>query len=82
MYAARGQHSVSALWQNEKQMDTKLLELLVCPASKGALIYMREQQELWCAVSQLAYPIKDDIPMMVVEEARQLSDTEVASLSD
>ena len=48
-------------------MDTKLLELLVCPASKGALIYMREQQELWCAVSQLAYPIKDDIPMMVVE---------------
>ena len=63
-------------------MDTKLLELLVCPASKGALIYMREQQELWCAVSQLAYPIKDDIPIMVVEEARQLSDTEVASLSD
>ena len=63
-------------------MDTKLLELLVCPASKGALNYMREQQELWCAVSQLAYPIKDDIPMMVVEEARQLSDTEVASLSD
>ena len=40
-------------------MDTKLLELLVCPASKGALIYMREQQELWCAVSQLAYPIKE-----------------------
>lgn len=50
--------------------------------SKGALIYMREQQELWCAASQLAYPIKDDIPMMVVEEARQLSEAEVASLRD
>ena len=46
-------------------MDSKLLELLVCPVSKGALVYMRDQQELWCAQSQLAYPIKDDIPMMV-----------------
>ena len=63
-------------------MDAKLLELLVCPMSKGALIYMREQQELWCAASQLAYPIQDDIPMMVVEEARQLSEAEVASLRD
>ena len=63
-------------------MDSKLLELLVCPVSKGALGYMRDQQELWCAQSQLAYPIKDDIPMMVQEEARTLSEAEVASLRD
>jgi len=63
-------------------MDSKLLELLVCPVSKGALVYMRDQQELWCAQSQLAYPIKDDIPMMVQEEARTLSDAEAASLRD
>ena len=63
-------------------MDSKLLELLVCPVSKGALVYMRDHQELWCARSQLAYPIKDDIPMMVEEEARTLSDAEAASLRD
>ena len=63
-------------------MDSKLLELLVCPVSKDALVYMRDQQELWCAQSQLAYPIKDDIPMMVQEEARTLSEAEVASLRD
>ncbi|MBO78485.1 MAG: hypothetical protein CMQ22_02825 [Gammaproteobacteria bacterium] len=63
-------------------MDSKLLELLVCPVSKSALVYMRDQQELWCAQSQLAYPIKDDIPMMVQEEARTLSEAEVASLRD
>ncbi len=61
-------------------MDSKLLELLVCPVSKGPLVYMRDQQELWCAQSQLAYPIKDAIPMMVQDEARTLSDAEAASL--
>ena len=61
-------------------MDSKLLELLVCPVSKGPLVYMRDQQELWCAQSQLAYPVKDDIPMMVQDEARTLSDAEAASL--
>ena len=61
-------------------MDSKLLELLVCPVSKGPLVYMRAQQGLWCAQSQLAYPVKDDIPMMVQDEARTLSDAEAASL--
>ena len=61
-------------------MDSKLLELLVCPVSKGPLVYMRDQQELWCAQSQLAYPVKDDIPMMVHDEARSLSEAEAASL--
>jgi|TARA_B100000085_G_scaffold49122_1_gene42415 hypothetical protein len=41
---------------------------------------MRDQQELWCAQSQLAYPVKDDIPMMVQDEARSLSEAEAASL--
>ena len=63
-------------------MDSKLLELLVCPVSKGPLVYMREQNELWCSVSQLAYPVKDDIPMMVAEEARPLTETEISSLRD
>ena len=61
-------------------MDAKLLELLVCPVSKGPLRYMRDQQELWCAESQLAYPIKDDIPMMLAEEARTLNDAELGAL--
>ena len=61
-------------------MDSKLLELLVCPVSKGSLRYMREEKELWCTASQLAYPIKDDIPMMVQDEARTLSEAEAASL--
>ena len=61
-------------------MDAKLLELLVCPVSKGPLVYMREEQELWCAESQLAYPIKDHIPMMLAEEARTLSDAELGAL--
>ena len=63
-------------------MDSKLLELLVCPVSKGPLVYMREQNELWCGVSQLAYPVKDDIPMMVAEEACPLTETEISSLRD
>ena len=63
-------------------MDSKLLELLVCPVSKGPLVYMRDQQELWCAQSQLAYPVKDDIPMMVQDEARnpKRGEAEAASL--
>jgi uncharacterized protein YbaR (Trm112 family) len=61
-------------------MDAKLLELLVCPVSKGPLVYMRDEQELWCAESQLAYPIKDHIPMMLAEEARTLSVAELGAL--
>ena len=61
-------------------MDAKLLEVLVCPVSKGPLRYMRDQQELWCAESQLAYPIKDHIPMMLAEEARTLNDAELGAL--
>ena len=63
-------------------MDSKLLELLVCPVSKAALHYDKEHQELWCRASRLAYPIQDDIPVMLEDQARELSDAEVASLND
>ena len=61
-------------------MDSKLLEILVCPVSKAPLTLMREHNELWCAVSQLAFPIRDDIPVMLENEARELTETELAQL--
>lgn len=54
-------------------VDPKLLSLLVCPVTKAPLIYEQEQQELVCAASGLAYPIRDDIPIMLEAEARELS---------
>lgn len=53
------------------KLDKKLLDLLVCPVSKGPLEQMGD--ELVCKVSKLAYPIKDGIPVMLPEEARDLS---------
>jgi uncharacterized protein YbaR (Trm112 family) len=61
-------------------MDSKLLELLVCPVSKTSLIYMREQQELWCRVSKLAYSISDGIPTLLPDEARQLTNADLEQL--
>lgn len=61
-------------------MDSKLLELLVCPATKASLVYKRELNELWCRASALAYPVRDDIPVMLEDEARQLTPEEVESL--
>ena len=52
--------------------DTKLLEILVCPTSKAKLDYDADRQELICLASNLAYPIRDGIPVMLEEEARQL----------
>ena len=54
-------------------LDPKLLEILVCPVSKAPLEYQPEQQELVCRSSGLAYPIRDDIPVMLESEARSLS---------
>ena len=59
-------------------LDKKLLSILVCPVSKAPLEYDEEKQELVCKVSGLAYPIRDDIPVMLESEARQLSDEELA----
>ncbi len=59
-------------------MDTKLLEILACPICKGSLVYKKEAQELICKVDRLAFPIKDEIPVMLQEEARELpADEEV-----
>ena len=58
-------------------MDAKLLDILVCPVTKGALIYDKAKQELISVQAALAYPIKDDIPVMLEEEARQLSPEEI-----
>jgi uncharacterized protein len=54
-------------------LDEKLLEILVCPVTKGPLEYDRERQELVCRASGLAYPVRDGIPIMLESEARQLS---------
>jgi uncharacterized protein YbaR (Trm112 family) len=54
-------------------MDKKLLDILVCPICKGPLLYDKAQQELICKADRLAYPIRDDIPVMLEEEARQLA---------
>ena len=53
-------------------MDPKLLEILVCPVCKGPLIYRKSAAELICSACRLGYPIKDDIPVMLEEEARKL----------
>jgi uncharacterized protein YbaR (Trm112 family) len=54
-------------------MDKKLLDILVCPICKGPLLYDKAQQELICKADRLAYPIRDDIPVMLEEEARQIA---------
>lgn len=61
-------------------MDPKLLEILVCPVTKGALVYDRERQELLSSSARLAYPIRDGIPVMLDEEARAMSAEEVDAL--
>ena len=53
-------------------MDGKLLEILVCPLCKGPLVYKKSQQELICKGDRLAFPIRDDIPVMLEDEARKL----------
>lgn len=59
-------------------MDPKLLEILVCPVCKGPLVHLREAHELLCRADRLAFPVRDDIPVMLEEEARKLpADEEV-----
>lgn len=62
-------------------MDPKLLELLVCPVTKGPLRYDRERQELVSRSARLAYPVRDGMPIMLESEARALSDEEIEALS-
>ena len=61
-------------------MDKKLLDILVCPVSKGPLVYDEQRQELISRTQRLAYPIRDGIPVMLVDEARTLDpDEEIPS---
>lgn len=62
------------------EVDPKLLEILVCPQTKGPLVYDRERGELLSKAARLAYPIRDGIPIMLPEEARALDDAEVTRL--
>lgn len=61
-------------------MDTKLLELLVCPVTKGPLSLNAERTELRSASAKLAYPVRDGIPIMLEQEARPLTDAEHEAL--
>lgn len=61
-------------------MDKRLLDILVCPVTKAPLTWDAEKQELLCRASRLAYPVRDGIPVMLEEEARGLSDEEIAKL--
>jgi uncharacterized protein YbaR (Trm112 family) len=58
-------------------MDTRLLELLVCPVTKGPLEFDRDKQELTSHSARLAYPVRDGIPVLLESEARTLSDDEL-----
>ncbi len=60
-------------------MDNKLLELLVCPVTKGPLDYNRDKQELISHSARLAYPIRDGIPILLENEARTLTNAELES---
>lgn len=57
-------------------MDPKLLDILVCPVTKGPLVYDRQKQELISKSARLAYPIRDGIPVMLEDEARRLEPSE------
>lgn len=61
-------------------MDKKLLEILACPLCKGKLVYKKTEQELICKVDRLAFPIRDGIPVMLEDQARELpADEEVSA---
>ena len=61
-------------------MNKKLLDILVCPVCKGPLIYQADQQRLICKADRLVYPIRDGIPVMLIDEATKLSDEDHARL--
>ncbi len=59
-----------------REVDRKLLEILVCPLSKGPLRYDEERQELISTRARLAYPIREGVPILLIDEARELEDGE------
>lgn len=65
---------------NRLTIDRKLLDMLVCPVTKSVLHYDHERQELVSYAAKVAYPIRDSIPIMLIEEARELDDAEMAKM--
>jgi uncharacterized protein YbaR (Trm112 family) len=61
-------------------VDKRLLDILVCPVCKGPLIFVKPRDELVCRADRLAYPIRDDIPVMLEDEARQVGEEELETL--
>jgi len=68
--------------EHHRKADPKLLEILVCPITKGPLEYDSDAQELISPRAGLAYPIRDGIPIMLADEARQLDDGPTPTLVD
>ena len=62
-------------------IDPRLLEILVCPSSKAPLVLSPDRTELWCPASALAYPIRDGIPVLLIDAGRALSDQEREALT-
>lgn len=62
--------------EETRETDPKLLEILVCPLTKTRLEYDRDKQELISRAARLAYPIREGVPIMLPDEARELSDHE------
>jgi len=62
-------------------VDKKILDILACPLCKSTLIYKQEVEELLCKADRLAFPVRDGIPVMLVDEARELSNDEVDALA-
>lgn len=54
-------------------MDKTLLEILACPVCKSSVLYQKQSQELVCKACRVAYPIRDEIPVMLIDEARELT---------
>jgi uncharacterized protein YbaR (Trm112 family) len=54
-------------------MDKTLLEILACPVCKSSILYQKQSQELVCKACRVAYPIRDEIPVMLIDEARELT---------
>jgi uncharacterized protein YbaR (Trm112 family) len=63
-------------------VDKKLLDMLVCPVCKGSLRYLKPQQELVCKADRLAFPVREDIPVMLEVEARKISLEEYDALAN
>lgn len=68
--------------QRDNTLDPELLEILVCPESKGPLVYFRDEGFLFCPDSRLKYRVDDGIPVMLIEEAERLDEQAAAQLME